>query len=224
MSYELKSWRTGTMTAYNCQLLIIIITLRWCITYVKWGAKTRVTWSRGCLPWLPVRHQGLHINFAGVASRRNSVAVRSSVAALLSSSSNEQDDNDEQTLLLLLMTVALVFGGSSEEDAEDNDNRFAGALFSLLAHDSKCSIILWPETCRRSAVHCSASSSWTCPMHLLYPAAYTSGPGDGDDGAEAVEFRFRYLTVISRISAFSSLFTLERSCPPCNQPITTIDQ
>jgi len=177
------------------------------------GAKTGVMWSA-------VAYQGLHINFAGLASRRNSVAVRSSVAAPLSSSSDEQDDEDEQTLLLL-MTVTLVFGGWSEGEDED-DNRFAGALFSLLAHDSKCSIILWPDISLSSSVHCSVNSSWTCPMHRLYPAAYTSGPGGG--GAEAVDFRFRYLTVISKISAFSSLFTLERSCPACNQPKTIIDK
>lgn len=96
------------------------------------GAKTSVTWSA-------VVYQGLHINFAGVASRRNSVVVRSSVAAPLSSSSDEQDDDDEQTLLLL-ETVTLVFSGWSEGD--EDDNLFAGALFNLLAHDSKCSIIL----------------------------------------------------------------------------------
>jgi len=188
--------------------------------YVKWERENKCD----VVPRLVV-YQGLHINFAGVASRRNSVAVRSSAPAPLSSSSDEQDDDDEQTLLLL-MTVTLVFGGSSEgKDEDEDDKRFAGALISLLAHDSKCSIILWPDISRRSSVHCSASSSWTCPMHRLYPAAYASGPGGGGgDGAEAVDFRFRYLTVISRISAFSSLFTLERSCPACNQPITIIDQ
>jgi len=97
------------------------------------GAKTSVMWSA-------VVYHGLHINFAGVASRRNSVAVRSSVAAPLSSSSDEQDDDDEQTLLLL-ETVTLVFGDRPEGE-DKGDNWFTGALFNLLAHDSKCSIIL----------------------------------------------------------------------------------
>lgn len=203
---------------YKRHTIIIInniFTLR--CTYVVEGCE-----NHSYLPvhTVPARHQGLHINFAGVASGRNSVALRSSVVAVLSSSSDEYEDEDEQMLLLFMTLIFLQGGWSGWED--DDDRRFTGAS-SFFAHDSRCRIILWPDVCRRSSVHCSANSSWTCPMHRLYPAAYISGASGGGDGAEAVEFRFRYLTVISRISAFSSLLTRERSWPACNQPITIID-
>lgn len=88
-------------------------------------------------------------------------------------------------------------------------------------HASRCSTIRQPDSPRCSSVHCSAKSSRTCPKQRLYPARYTSAtPAPAAVVVVVVtigtvEFRFRYLTVSSRMSAFSNLFALDMSMPDC---------
>lgn len=171
-------------------------------------------------------HHGLHVDF-GVVSRNSVVrwwsgdgrTVAAAVVTRSSSTLSSSDDEEHEFLVVpgdpCWPSVAVMLLDSSEDENDDKRLGAAGGAFNRCTHTSKCSIIRRPDWCRWSSVHCSAKRSWTCSMHCRYPARYKSVR----DGGTAA-FRFRYLTVISRMSAFSSLFTLDKSCPAYSKQYT----
>lgn len=174
-------------------------------------------------------YQGLHMDFGGTSCNlvvcsdvgrglvvETALTINSSPSCTLSSSDDVlflPESAGRWTTVWWCCGMVPIGGrvdsSDDDDDHEPDDKRRLDGTVSRCTHASRCSTIRRPDCCRRSSDHCSANNSWTWPMHCRYPARYTSGPHD--DGG--VAFRFRYLTVISKISAFSSLFTRDKSCP-----------